>query len=137
MSRPAPAILRLAERREQRLLVDDRPARGVDQDAVGFISARSFAVTRPRVRSLSTRWIDEEVRLAEQVLLRHQLRAAGLGFLLGQVLAPGDQLHADRLADLADLEPSLPKPSTPSVLPSSSMPSVDCHSTPCFMRAFS
>src|SRR5882762_10852930 len=45
----------------------------------------------------------EEIRLAEQVLLRHQRSPAGLGGLGGEVLAPGDQLHAERLADLADL----------------------------------
>src|SRR5260370_37208985 len=43
----------------------------------------------------------QEVRLAEQVFLRHQRGAAGLGGLRGEVLAPCDQRHAERLADLA------------------------------------
>src|SRR4051812_20837322 len=45
----------------------------------------------------------QEIRLAEQILLRHQRGATGLGGLRGEILAPGDQLHAERLADLAHL----------------------------------
>src|SRR5260221_3009078 len=43
----------------------------------------------------------QEVRLAEQVFLRHQRGAAGPGGLRGEILAPRDQRHAERLADLA------------------------------------
>src|SRR4051794_5222800 len=49
----------------------------------------------------------QKVRLPEQILLRHQRRAARARLLFGQVLAPGNQIHADRLADLANLAAEL------------------------------
>src|SRR5262245_46289964 len=49
----------------------------------------------------------EEVGLAEQLFLADPHGAARLGLLVGQILAPGDQVHADRLADLADLAAEL------------------------------
>ncbi len=41
----------------------------------------------------------DEIRVAEKVVLGNVVRARGLGFLFGQVLAPGDSLHAEGLAD--------------------------------------
>src|SRR3954453_23066019 len=55
----------------------------------------------------------QKVRLPEQVLLRHQRRTAGLGLFFGEVLAPGDQIHADRLADLANLAAELAEAQKP------------------------
>src|SRR5947209_7954327 len=49
----------------------------------------------------------QEIGLPEQILLRDQRRAASLRFLLSKVLTPGNQPHADRLADLADFRPEL------------------------------
>src|SRR3954453_17710575 len=55
----------------------------------------------------------QKVRLPEQVLLRNKRRTAGLGLFFGEVLAPGDQIHADRLADLADLAAELAEAQEP------------------------
>src|SRR5689334_16080685 len=59
----------------------------------------------------------EKVRLPEQVLLRDQRCAAGARLLLGQILAPGDQLHTDCLADLANLAAELSEAEQPERLP--------------------
>src|SRR3954454_5781522 len=55
----------------------------------------------------------QKVRLPEKVLLRHQRRAARARLLFGEVLAPGDQIHADRLADLANLAAELAETQEP------------------------
>ncbi len=41
----------------------------------------------------------DEIRNAEKILLGDIVRACGLRFLLGEVLAPGDCPHAEGLAD--------------------------------------
>src|SRR6476620_5921778 len=49
----------------------------------------------------------QEIRLTEQLFLRDVRGAAGLRLFVGQIFAPGDQVHADRLADRADLAAEL------------------------------
>src|SRR4029078_3014572 len=53
----------------------------------------------------------DEIRVAEKVLFRDVVRAGGLGLFFGQVLTPGDGLHAKSLparrralAELAETE---------------------------------
>ena len=45
----------------------------------------------------------DDIRLVEQCLLADESGAGGTGLLLGQVLAPGDHLHAEGETDARDL----------------------------------
>jgi len=55
----------------------------------------------------------DDIRLAEQCLLADQRGAGGTGLLLGQVLAPGDHLHAEGETDARDLSSDIAQPDDP------------------------
>ena len=107
-----------AERRDQRGLVDDRPARGVDQVAPSASSAPARrAPTSPRVRSPSTQVDGHDVGAREQLVLGHRGRAAAAArsavrFWL-QAITSIPKARPTR----ATREPSRPSPRTPSVRP--------------------
>ncbi len=91
----------LAQRRDERRLVHDRTARGVDEISGGLhqrqlLRADQAACARPQDH------VDgHDVGRPEQLLLGSGLIDAGLlAALGGEVLAPGDDLHAHRLGDL-------------------------------------
>ena len=109
-SRPAPAIVLLAQRREQRRLVDDRAARGVDQVG-GRLHQAELAGADEAARALRQHDVDgDEVGLAEQVVLGDVADASLLAFLRREVLAPGDHLHAERLGDVGGTGAELAEP---------------------------
>ncbi len=56
----------------------------------------------PRERGERTRWRLTTSAVAQQFGLGNQPRAARFGGFLGQVLAPGDHIHAERLAIAPD-----------------------------------
>src|SRR3954468_14884850 len=55
----------------------------------------------------------QEIRLPEQILLRHQRGAAGFRLFFGEILAPGNQVHADGFADPTDLAAKLAEAEKP------------------------
>ena len=90
----------VAQGRQQRRLIDDRPARGVDDIGGRLHQAELLGADQP-ARALREHDVDgDEVGLPEQVLLAHVVDADLLALLGREVLAPGDDLHAERLADL-------------------------------------
>ncbi len=97
------------ERCDQRRLVDQRSARGVDQQRArlhaGELRRADDAARALRQHEMQA----DDVGLRQQLVLRDIGRAAGGGFLRRQVLAPGDHLHAEHgavarhaLAELAE-----------------------------------
>ena len=97
---PGAGDLLVAQGREHRRLVDDRTARRVDQVGGGLHQAE-FLGPDDAARSLRQDNVDgDEVRLAEQIVLADIADAGCLAFLRRQVLAPGDDLHAERLGDV-------------------------------------
>ena len=100
-----------AQRCQQCLLVDDRAAARVDQrSSVGFICASSWWPTRSRVRSESTRWTVTTSAVANSSSLLDAPDADLSGSLVGEVLAPRDDVHAERLPDPGDPLPQPPEP---------------------------
>ena len=67
--------------------------------AVGFIAASSAAPNRPRVRSLSTRWMVRTSDRASSSSLLDPGYAHLPAPFLGQVLAPGDDVHLEGQPD--------------------------------------
>src|SRR5713101_8724721 len=55
----------------------------------------------------------DDIRLVEQYLLADESRAGGPGLLFGQVLAPGDHLHAEGETDARDLSSDIAQPDDP------------------------
>src|SRR5262245_6607609 len=87
------------ERCDQRFLVNYRAAGRVDEVS-RFLHQPQLFCTDQSARAVTEHKMDgDEIRVAEEVLLRHVVRASGLGFLFGEVLAPSDGLHAEGLAD--------------------------------------
>src|SRR5262245_35257925 len=91
--------LLVLERLEQRAFDDDRPARGVDQ--VGrLLHQPEFARGDEAAVALAELHVDrQEVGVPEQVVLRDVFDTDLLAALGREILAPGDALHAERLAD--------------------------------------
>src|ERR1700740_785504 len=52
----------------------------------------------------------DDVRGTEKLLLRHQCRTVFGGFLAGQILTPGDYLHAKGETDTRDAGADSPEP---------------------------
>ena len=73
----------------------------------------------------------DDVGLGQRVHeARRQADARRVGALGGQVRAPGDDVHPERRATAATRVPILPSPTSASVAPARSRPTVDCHGPP-------
>src|SRR5262245_14939868 len=97
---PGAGDLVLPQRRQQRRLLDDGTARGVD-DVGRRLHQAELLCADEAARALRQDHVDgDEVRLAEQLLLAHVTDTGLLALLRRQVLAPGDDPHAERLRDL-------------------------------------
>ena len=103
----APAICFAFQRRFDRLLVRNRPARGVDEIR-GRFHQRQFGRADQAAGAVGQLHMDgDEIGLLEQFFFGHQRGAGFLGFFGGEVLAPGDHLHVERVADARDALPEL------------------------------
>ncbi|EPD60421.1 hypothetical protein HMPREF1211_05170 [Streptomyces sp. HGB0020] len=101
---------------EQGVLVDDRGARGVDQVG-GGLEEREFGGAEQAAGAVAEDQVDrDEVAARQQLLLGgRELDAHLVGVLLGEVVAPGADVHAegeahvgDPAADLAEAEQAEP-----------------------------
>ena len=90
------------QRVEEGLLVDDGPRLVLTRIAVGFMRPRSSAPISPRVRLDSSGWTvtTSAWRTAPPP---HPAGAHLRGPLVGEVLAPGDDVHAEGEPDAGDL----------------------------------
>src|SRR6266508_4632857 len=80
-------------------LLDDRAARGIDEIGRRLHQAE-FLGADEAARALRQHDVDaDEIRLPEQVLLAHVVDARLLALLGREVRAPGNDFHAERLAD--------------------------------------
>ena len=90
------------------------PREVLTRSAVGFIRARSSAPIRPAGALGQQRWIVTTSDVREQLVLarpggrRPRRRVVGV-----EVLAPGDDVHAERQPERATGCPSPPSPTTP------------------------
>src|SRR4029078_10221877 len=85
--------------RVERLLYDGRGARGIDHISRLFHRPEFFR-TDESARAVTQHNMDrDEIGVAEQIVLGEVVRAGSFRLVLGQVLAPGDGLHAEGLAD--------------------------------------
>ena len=92
-----------AERCDQRRLIHDRAARGVDEPR-RRLHQREIGGSDKTVRAGAQHEMDgEDVRLPEEIFFRDVGGARGQRLLLRQVLAPGDDAHAEGEADAGDL----------------------------------
>ena len=125
------------KRGDERRLLDDRTTRGVDQIGARLHQAEILRADQAAGALRQLQMDGEKIRAAEQIVAADILHADLLASLRREVLAPGDHVHPQRLADLAMRQPSLPSPSSASVMPSRSSPIVVCQAAPALRRAFS
>jgi hypothetical protein len=92
----------LRQRRDQRGLVDQRAAAGVDDDGIRLHPAEILGTDDAAGLRRQDDVQGDHVGTLEQRRLLHALDADGGGGLGGQVAAPGDGGHAEGLADLGD-----------------------------------
>src|SRR5512146_1162684 len=99
-----------AQRREQRVLIDDRPARGVDKERRRLHQGqlpRADQPGRPPAELVVHR---DDIGDGEQFVLADRRDAGRRRGLRPQVLAPGEHLHAERLADPRHGPTDVPEP---------------------------
>src|ERR1051325_9394615 len=83
----------------QRLLVDDRAARGVDEDGVPLHQAQPALVQQPAALVRKSKVDGDDVRALEELVELHQ-PGGGLARALGRERRPpGQDLHAERSRD--------------------------------------
>ncbi|KPY50464.1 hypothetical protein ALO56_05267 [Pseudomonas viridiflava] len=82
---------------DQRRFVDDRPARRIDDERAGLHPAQRFSIHEPSAALAEHQMHRQYIGLLEQRLLAHISDATFGGGLRCQILAPGDDLHAERL----------------------------------------
>ncbi|EUA13881.1 PAP2 superfamily protein [Mycobacterium xenopi 4042] len=115
------------QRPDQGLLVDDRPREVLTNIAVGFIDASSAAPTRPRVRSLSTKWmVSTSARPNSSSLDTYATPARSAACRVRLVLHAITSIPK-AVPTRATRVPTLPSPSTPSTAPPSWRPTDVCH----------
>ena len=102
--------LLFVERVEQRLFLDDRPARGVDHVGSLLHQAEFFGGDEAAGAVAELKMHRDDVGVAEQVVLGDVFGADLLASLRRQILAPGDHLHAERLADTGGPRAELAEP---------------------------
>src|SRR5215217_1867164 len=100
----------LAQRLQQHVLVDDRAARGVDEDRRPLHQAQLARADEPARAVAQPRVDRQHVRALEQLVARHRLDAGLGGRLRREVLAPRDHVHLERLRDARDAPAELPQP---------------------------
>ncbi len=108
----------LGERFDQRRLVDDRPARRVDEVRGRLHRAQRFGADEPACFARQRHVQRDDVGLGEQLRERGRMRDAELGrAFLGQASAPADHVHVERatdggheLADVADADDAERRP---------------------------
>src|SRR5882672_1970878 len=111
---------------DQSLLVDDRPARRVDNQAVGFILSSSAAPTRPRVRLLNTKWIVRMSARSNSWSLETRIAPAALAPSGVRFWLQAIRFIPKALPIRATSDPTRPSPRTPRVFPRRSAPTVCC-----------
>src|SRR6266849_1755637 len=95
--------LLLLQHADQSLLVDDRPARRVDQPG-RWLHSLQFRGAYQAARTAAQHQMDrQDVGPLEQLVLKNQDCARGFGALGRQVLAPGNQIHSKSTPDPRDL----------------------------------
>src|ERR1700758_2413619 len=87
------------QRFDQSHLVDDRTTRRVDEPRRRLHQGELGCPDQPVGTVAQDEMDRHDVGLAEQRLLVHEGGTGGAGFLLSEVLAPGDYVHAEREAD--------------------------------------
>src|SRR6266481_7150880 len=88
---------------DQSLLVDDRPARRVDQPGC-WLHSLQLRGPYQAVRTAAQHQMDrQDIGLLEQLVLGNQNSARGFRGLGCHVLAPGNQLHSKSAPDPCDL----------------------------------
>jgi hypothetical protein len=94
--RPDAALLK---RGEQRRLVDQRPARGIDDDRARLHARELRRADDPR-RALGEHHVQRDrIRRREELVLADKLGTRVARGRLGQVLAPGNDAHVHGLGD--------------------------------------
>ena len=90
------------QRRDQRLLVDDRPARGVDEIG-GRLHQPELSRADEPARAVAQHDMNgDDVGIAEQIVLGDVVDARFLRLFRRQVLAPGDRPSCQGLGDRRD-----------------------------------
>src|SRR5580704_13347952 len=88
---------------DQSWLVDDRPARGVDQPG-GWLHSLELCGAYQAARTAAQYQMDrQDVGPLEQLVLGNQDCAGGFGGVGRQVLAPGNQIHSKSAPNPRDL----------------------------------
>jgi hypothetical protein len=77
--------------------------------AVGFISANSAAPINPRERSLNTRWIDTTSERRSNSSFDTSAAPAAAACLGSEILAPCNDLHAERRSDAGHFRSQIPE----------------------------
>src|SRR6202035_1731820 len=94
---------------DQSLLVDDRPARRVDQPG-RWLHSLQLRGTYQAARTAAQHQMDrQDIGLLEQLVLGNQDCTRGFRGLGRHVLAPGNQLHSKSGPDPRDLRSNVPK----------------------------
>src|SRR5258708_39485555 len=95
--------LLVLQRADQSLLVDDRPARRIDQTG-RWLHSLQFRGPYQAARTAAQHQVDrQDVGLLEQLVLGNQDCARGFGGLGRHVLAPGNRIHSKGAPDPRDL----------------------------------
>ncbi len=96
-----------------------------------WLHQRQFVSTDQATGSFTEHQMDrQDVGGGEQLVLRHIGRAGLFGGLRGQVGAPRDDVHAERLADLRHPAADAAQPQDPSTVPPSWRPTEVCQPPP-------
>src|SRR5882757_4488805 len=111
----------LLQRRDNCPRVADRPARGVDEDRTRLHQPDLAGTDKAAAARAQHQVHRQNVGAAEQFVLLDPLDTLLCGLLRGQVLAPGDRLHAEGEADPRDRAAEPPEAQKAEGLPSDAM----------------
>jgi hypothetical protein len=101
--------LLVPQRADQSLLLDDRPARRIDQPGC-WLHSLQLCGPYQTARTAAQHQMDrQDVGPLEQLVLGNQDCARAFGGLRRHVLAPGNQLHFKSAPDPRDLRSNVPK----------------------------
>src|SRR6266436_7339009 len=98
------------QRFDQSHLVDDRTTRCVDESRRRLHQGELGCPDQPFGTTAQDEMDCHDVGPAEQRLLVHEGGTGGAGFLLSEVLAPGDHLHAEGEADARHFSSNVSQP---------------------------
>src|SRR6266404_9403949 len=98
------------QRFDQSHLINDRSARCVDESRRRLHQGELGCPDQPFGTTAQDEMDCHDVGLAEQRLLVHEGGTGSAGFLLSEVLAPGDRLHAEGNADAGHFSSDVAQP---------------------------